>query len=97
MRALGAVIRRLRMVIPRLKAGALVLILLAGSAYAQPQPPKDFVPVDETQPGEQIPALPLIAGAYGFIWAGLLGYLWIIGKRLQKVEAELGELESRRK
>ena len=90
MRALGAVI-------PRLKAGALVLMLMAGSAYAQPQPPKDFIPVDETQPGEQIPALPLIAGAYGFIWAGLLGYLWIIGKRLQKVEAELGELESRRK
>ena len=75
----------------------LALALLAVTAHAQPQPPKDFVPVDETQPGEQIPALPLIAGAYGFIWVGLLGYLWIIGKRLQKVEAELGELESRRK
>jgi CcmD family protein len=100
MRALGAVMSGLA-AIPSLKAGALmlalVLVLLAGSAYAQPQPPKDFVPVDETQPGEQIPALPLIAGAYGFIWAGLLGYLWIIGRRLQKVEAELGELESRRK
>ena len=75
----------------------LALALLAVPAQAQPQPPKDFVPVDEAQPGEQIPALPLIAGAYGFIWVGLLGYLWIIGKRLQKVEAELGELESRRK
>lgn len=92
--------RKLGAVIPRLKAGGrgvLLVLVLAGGAQAQPQPPKDFVPVDETQPGEQIPALPLIAGAYGFIWVGLLGYLWMIGKRLQKVEAELGELESRRK
>jgi CcmD family protein len=95
-----AVIPPLTAVIPRLKAGALgvaIVLLVASGAQAQPQPPKDFVPVDETLPGEQIPALPLIAGAYGFIWVGLLGYLWIIGKRLQKVEAELGELESRRK
>ena len=89
------------------RVGVLCAVMAAPTGHAlsaealakeeQPQPPKDFVPVDETQPGEQIPALPLIAGAYGFIWVGLLGYLWIIGKRLQKVEAELGELESRRK
>lgn len=65
-------------------------------ASAQPQPPKDFVAVDETLPGEQIPALPLIAGAYGFVWVVLLGYVWSIGRRLQKVEGELAELESRR-
>lgn len=81
----------------RALAAAVLVLFLAVAAEAQPQPPKDFIPVDETQPGEQIPALPLIAGAYGFIWVGLLGYLWMIGKRLQKVEAELGELESRRK
>jgi CcmD family protein len=75
----------------------LAFVLLGVPAHGQPQPPKDFVPVDETQPGEQIPALPLIAGAYGFIWVGTLGYLWMIGRRLQKVEAELGELESMRK
>ena len=75
-------------------------VLLLGPAIAkaeQPQPPKDFVAVDETQPGEQIPALPLIAGAYGFVWVVLLGYVWSIGRRLQKVEGELTELESRRK
>ncbi len=89
--------------IPRLKPGAiglLMAVLLLGPAIAkaeQPQPPKDFVAVDETQPGEQIPALPLIAGAYGFVWVVLLGYVWSIGRRLQKVEGELTELESRRK
>ena len=64
---------------------------------AQPKPPPgDFVPVDETQPGDQIPALPLIATAYGFIWVVLLGYVWSIGRRLQKVEGELAALESRK-
>ena len=73
------------------------LLALPALTAAQPQPPKDFVPVDETLPGEQIPALPLIAGAYGFIWVVLLGYVWSVGKRLQKVEAELAELEARRR
>ena len=73
------------------------LLLASVGAGAQPQPPKDFVAVDETAPGEQIPALPLIASAYGFIWVVLLGYVWSIGRRLQKVEGELTELESRRK
>ena len=75
----------------------LVAFLQAAPAMAQPQPPKDFVAVDESQPGEQIPALPLIAGAYGFIWIALLGYVWSVGRRLQKVEGELADLEARRK
>ena len=76
----------------------LVLLLFASpSANGQPQPPKDFVAVDETAPGEQIPAIPLVASAYGFIWVVLLGYVWSLGRRLRKVEGELAELESRRK
>jgi len=74
----------------------LAVMPMAAHAAAQP-PPGDFVPVDETVPGEQIPALPLIAAAYGFIWVGVLGYVWSIGRRLQKVEAELADLESRGK
>ena len=74
-------------------------LLLVGPsiAHAQPQPPKDFVPVDESQPSEQIPALPLIASAYGFIWVVLFGYVWTIGRRLRNVEEEVVELESRRR
>ena len=70
---------------------------LAVAKTDQPQPPKDFVAVDESQPGEQIPAMPLIGAAYGFIWIGVLGYVWSLGRRLQRVEAEITELESRRK
>jgi CcmD family protein len=31
------------------------------------------------------------------VWVALLAYVWSIGRRLQKVEGELAELESRRK
>ena len=92
---------RMLLAIRRLKPAAtlaLVLLLIAPAiSGAQPQPPKDFVAVDESLPGEQIPALPLIAGAYGFIWIALLGYVWTIGRRLQKVEGELADLEAKRK
>ena len=77
--------------------GVCLVVLPLAPAAAQQPPPGDFVPVDETLPGEQIPALPLIATAYGFIWVVLLGYVWTIGRRLQKVESELAELESRGK
>ena len=82
-----------------MRAICLLCVVLAGSsiAHGQSQPPKDFVAVDESLPGEQIPALPLIAAAYGFIWVVMLGYVWSIGRRLQKVEGELADLESRRK
>ena len=78
-------------------AGALGAALpsIALAKERQPQPPKDFVPVEDAPQGEQIPAMPLIAAAYGFIWIGVLGYVWTLGRRLQKVEAEIGELERR--
>jgi len=63
----------------------------------QPQPPKEFVPVDEVPPGEQIPAINLVAAAYGFIWLAVLGYVWSISRRLRQVESEIADLEARRK
>ena len=74
-------------------AAATTPVLTAG----QPQPPKEFVPVDEVPPGEQIPAINMVAAAYGFVWVAVLGYVWSIARRLQHVESELADLESRRK
>jgi len=74
---------------------AWLVLAPAATTAAQPQPPKDFVMVDEAAPGEQLPAMPLIGAAYGFIWVALLGYVWSIGRRLQQVEQELAELETR--
>jgi len=85
-----------------MRLGTLLLVVFLngvgpGYALAQPQPPKDFVPVDEAPAGEQIPAMPLLGSAYAFIWLGVLGYVWSLGRKLQQVEKELGELESRRR
>jgi len=75
--------------------------LLLGSASVsradQQQPPPEFVPVENAPPGEQIPAMPLLGAAYGFIWVGVFGYVWSLSRRLQKVEAEIAELESRKR
>lgn len=84
-----------------LRACAVSIALLtaapvAGSAI-QPQPPKEFVPVEEIPPGEQIPAINLVAAAYGFIWLAVLGYVWSINRRLRQVESEIADLEARRK
>jgi CcmD family protein len=63
----------------------------------QPQPPKEFVPAESIPPGEQIPAINLVATAYGFVWVAVLGYVFSLARRLKTVETELAALESRRK
>ena len=70
---------------------------VALSKEAQPKPPADFVPVENAPPGEQIPAMPLLGTAYGFIWVGVFGYVWSLARRLHKVEAEIAELEAKRR
>jgi CcmD family protein len=39
----------------------------------------------------------LLGIAYGFIWVGVLGYVWSLASKLQKVEREISDLESRKK
>lgn len=83
-----------------LRVYALFVALVAvtpPALMAQPQPPKEFVPVDEIPAGEQIPAINMVAAAYGFVWVAVLGYVWSIASRLKQVEAELTELESRKR
>jgi hypothetical protein len=52
--------------------------------------PPNMVTVDET-----IPAAPLVATAYGFIWLMVIGFVLYTLRRTQKVEQELAELSSR--
>jgi len=81
----------------RLLLSMLLLIGSASAVRADQQPPADFVPVENAPPGEQIPAMPLLGAAYGFIWVGVFGYVWSLSRRLQKVETELSALESRKR
>lgn len=71
-------------------------LAMPAAISAQPsQPPPaqgEFVPLSEVPPSEQIPAFTLVAAAYGFVWIALMGYIWSVSQRLQKVERELSQL-----
>jgi CcmD family protein len=82
----------------RLLRTGLCLLLLSATVplMAQPKPsPDEFVPVTEVPESEQIPAIRLVATAYGFVWVVLLGYVWTVAKRLRAVEVELDHLQRR--
>jgi CcmD family protein len=80
-------------------AVALVALVACGSAGAAwaGQPPgaaaqDEFVPVGELPEAEQLPAAPLVIGAYAFIWVAVVGYVWFTWRRLGAVERELAQL-----
>ena len=75
---------------------AVILLVLAGSAHAQPQQQNEFVPIDKLPPADQLPSAPLLIAAYVFVWIATLFYLWTIWRRLGKVEADVRGLEQRR-
>ncbi len=55
----------------------------------------EFVPIDELEAEDQLPAAPLLVGAYSFAWFAMFVYLWSIWRRLARVERELAHLASR--
>ena len=60
-----------------------------------PTLPQDFVPVSTLQQPEQLPAAPLVIGAYAFVWVVLLVYVWALWRRMTKLERELADLQRR--
>ncbi len=79
------------------------LLLAAGCLTASPavtsaaalQPPAaqdEYVPLSEIPPGEQLPAQPLLFAAYGFVWAAVLVYVWLLWRRLGAVQRDLEAL-----
>ena len=85
----------------RRTAGILVALLclfvIAGAAQPPqpPEPPEGFVPASSLAPQEQLPAAPLVIGAYAVAWVAVFGYLWSIWQRLGRVERELMEVSRR--
>jgi CcmD family protein len=77
---------------------AIVFVLLAASPIAaQRQPPEqqgEFIPIDQLPPAEQMPAAPLLIGAYSFVVVVLFAYLLTVSRRLVVVQREVGRLEA---
>jgi len=60
-----------------------------------PSPPDGFVPAGDLLAREQLPAAPLVIGAYAVAWVAVFGYLWSIWQRLGRVERDLAEVSRR--
>jgi len=77
---------------------ALGSTLLGGMSALAFQPPGgqgEFVPVTDLPAAEQLPAAPLLVGAYAFVWLALMLYLWSIWRRLAKIDADIQTLRQR--
>lgn len=71
----------------------LTLLWLTGvSGAAQAQ--DGFVPASNIG-RENLPALPMLYTAYGFVWIVLLGYVFLLWRRLSRVEKELHDVAAR--
>ena len=69
-----------------------VFLLLNAIVLAQPQ--TEFIPVTEVPASEQLPSAPLVIAAYAFVWLAFLAYVWVIWRRLGKVEADISTLSA---
>ena len=62
----------------------------------QPQAATDgFIPMSEMTTREVLPATPLVFYAYGFVWIALMGYLWMIWRRVERVEQDIARVRRR--
>jgi CcmD family protein len=85
------------MMLRHLLIGLLLAVAIATAAGAQqPKPERqdEFVPISELPPEEQLPAQPLVIGAYAFAWLALGGYVLSVARRLDGVQRELERLET---
>ena len=77
--------------------GAPILAQTSGQTPTTPPPNQldGFVPLQDLPPGEQMPAAPLLIGAYAFFLVLMMFYLWTIWNRIGKVEKDMQELARR--
>jgi len=80
-----------------LVVAAALLVLTGGPAVAAqdqpPQPQDEFVPVGNSPAPEQIPAAPLLIGAYIVVLGGLFFYVLSLSRRLGAVQQDVQRLE----
>jgi CcmD family protein len=88
----------MKRVVAFVACGAALLSAVPARALAQGQS-SGFVPATDIG-RETLPALPLVYAAYAFVWVALVAYVFLLWRRIGKVESELAEvtrkLESRR-
>jgi CcmD family protein len=68
-----------------------VFLLMSAAVSAQPGQ-SEFKPVTEIPASEQLPSAPLVIAAYAFVWLAFMFYVWMMWKKLGKVDRELTHL-----
>jgi hypothetical protein len=82
-----------------LGAACVALLMLCGAgappamAAQPPQPQDEFKPVGNNPAPEQIPAAPLLIGAYVVVLGGLFAYVVGLSRRLGAVRHDIERLE----
>jgi hypothetical protein len=77
-------------------AGVLLALVAATSpivAFQQPTAPEGFVQVNEVPASERLPAAPFLISAYAFFLVLMIGYIWSVARRLDKVQREMSDLQ----
>ena len=69
------------------------LLLMNATLFAQPGQ-SEFQPVTEIPASEQLPSAPLVIAAYAFVWLAFMVYVWMMWRKLGKVEQELTHLSA---
>jgi len=79
-----------------LRRVAFTLLLTSVARFALAQPPRqdEFVPISELPPTEQMPAAPLVVGAYVFVLLVFFVYMLSVAKRVGAVQRDMHALEA---
>jgi hypothetical protein len=72
----------------------LVIQVVPLSAQGQPKQQEVFTPIDQLPPQDQLPAAPLLVGAYTFVLLMLFGYLFVVSRRLTAIQTEVDRLDT---
>jgi CcmD family protein len=76
-------------------AGAIAAVMMAAVVSLSAQGSQGgFVPATDIQK-ESLPATPLVYGAYGFVWVALVVYVFLLWRRIGRVERELTDVTAK--
>ena len=78
--------------------GASIVMNAQGQAQPPAQTPaaaNEFLPMSQAAPREVLPATPLVFYAYAFVWVALIGYVFLMWRRMARMEQDLAAVQRR--
>ena len=87
--------RTLRQVFGKMSAILVLALVVTSNVALWAQQQDTFKPLSEQQQPESVSAPALLLAAYGFVWAAVFVYVFLLWQRLSKVERELADVNAR--